>query len=217
MNSDTKKSIALIIVISLILVFLFSRKQSDVMTKIIPQEPVQATESTSPVEQTTASVVAKKYIVTLKTTKGDIVIALNYDQTPNTVANFLTLSQKNFYDNTIFHRAIKGFMIQGGDPTGTGSGGPGYKFADETFSGEYIRGAVAMANAGPDTNGSQFFIMHADYNALPKNYTIFGRVIKGMEVVDAIATDEVEISSNGEMSKPIEPTTILTATVSEIE
>ena|SRR3989344_937286 len=217
MDSDTKKSIAIIVGILLVLVFLFTRKPTEVMTNKLPQEPEQAIESTSPVEQTTSAVAIKKYVVTLKTTKGDIVIALNNDQTPNTVANFVSLAQKNFYDNTIFHRAIEGFMIQGGDPTGTGSGGPGYKFADEAFTDEYTRGAVAMANAGPNTNGSQFFIMHADYNALPKNYTIFGRVIKGIEVVDAIATDEVTTSPSGEMSKPVEPTTILTTAVSEIE
>jgi cyclophilin family peptidyl-prolyl cis-trans isomerase len=105
-------------------------------------------------------------------------------------------------------------MIQGGDPTGTGSGGPGYKFNDEPFNGEYTRGTVAMANAGPNTNGSQFFIMHSDY-PLPKNYTIFGHVIKGIEVVDAIASDKVTMSPSGENSKPVDPTKILTATVSE--
>lgn len=148
----------------------------------------------------------KTYIATLSTSVGDIEITLNSDETPNTVKNFVTLSNKNFYDNTIFHRVIDGFMIQGGDPDGDGTGGPGYTFDDEPFTGKYTRGAVAMANRGPNTNGSQFFIMHADY-PLPPNYTIFGRVTKGMEVVDKIATAPVQ--SNGrEISTPVNPVKI---------
>lgn len=146
-------------------------------------------------------------IALLKTTAGDIEIALNDKETPITVNNFVTLAKKNFYDNTIFHRAIKGFMIQGGDPEGTGMGGPGYKFNDEPFSGEYTRGTIAMANAGPNTNGSQFFIMHNDY-PLPKNYVIFGKVVRGIEVVDKIATAPVVANSSGELSKPVKPVTI---------
>ncbi|HBI25397.1 TPA: peptidylprolyl isomerase [Candidatus Wolfebacteria bacterium] len=155
-----------------------------------------------------------KIEVTLQTTAGAIVIALNTDQTPKTVDNFVTLAKKGYYDNTIFHRAIKGFMIQGGDPRGDGTGGPGYTFADEPFVGEYSRGTVAMANAGPNTNGSQFFIMHADY-ALPKNYTIFGKVIQGMDAVDAIANAPVTMSRGGEPSAPVSPVKILSATVRE--
>ncbi|MBP9732661.1 MAG: peptidylprolyl isomerase [Candidatus Magasanikbacteria bacterium] len=147
------------------------------------------------------------YTAVLYTTKGDIEIELNFGQTPNTVKNFVDLARKNFYDQTIFHRAITGFMIQGGDPKGNGTGGPGYKFNDEPFTGEYSRGAVAMANSGPNTNGSQFFIMHADY-PLPKAYTIFGKVTKGIEVVDAIANDEVRMSGSGELSQPVNPTTV---------
>lgn len=131
-------------------------------------------------------------IAVLHTEKGNITISLNTDQTPITVNNFVTLAKKGFYNKTIFHRVIKGFMIQGGDPNGDGTGGPGYKFADEPFTGEYTRVTVAMANSGPNTNGSQFFIMHKD-NPLPKNYVIFGKVISGMETVDAIA--ELESSS----------------------
>jgi cyclophilin family peptidyl-prolyl cis-trans isomerase len=107
----------------------------------------------------------------------------------------------------MFHRAIKGFMIQGGDPSGDGTGGPGYKFDDEAFEGEYSRGTLAMANAGPNTNGSQFFIMHQDY-PLPKNYVIFGSVTKGIEAVDKIAEAEVTSSASGEMSKPLTPVKI---------
>lgn len=130
--------------------------------------------------------------VTIQTNKGDIEIELFSNDAPKAAENFITLAKKNFYDGVIFHRVIKGFMIQGGDPTGTGRGGPGYTFPDElnpatdSYKTGYVRGTVAMANAGPNTNGSQFFIMHTDY-PLPHNYTIFGRVTKGLEVVDMIA------------------------------
>ncbi len=166
--------------------------------------------SPNPLTETAPSMefnVSKHYTAILHTNKGDIEIALNFGQTPNTVKNFVDLSRKGFYINTIFHRVIDGFMIQGGDPEGTGMGGPGYRFDDEPFTGEYTRGAVAMANAGPNTNGSQFFIMHTDY-PLPKNYTIFGHVTKGIEVVDAIATDEVQYSPTGELSVPVTPTVV---------
>ncbi|HOM77716.1 MAG TPA: peptidylprolyl isomerase [bacterium] len=155
----------------------------------------------------------KKYTVTLKTTAGDITISLNKDQTPKTVENFVTLSAKGFYNGTTFHRVVKGFMIQGGCPEGTGMGGPGYKFDDEPFTGEYKRGTVAMANSGPNTNGSQFFIMHADY-PLPKNYVIFGTVTQGMEVVDAIANAPVVRGISGELSKPVEAVSIVSVEVS---
>jgi cyclophilin family peptidyl-prolyl cis-trans isomerase len=150
---------------------------------------------------------SKKYTATLKTTEGDIAIELFADKTPITVNNFVALAKKNFYNNTIFHRVIKDFMIQGGDPTGTGSGGPGYQFDDEKFDGEYVKGTVAMANAGPNTNGSQFFIMHGE-QALPKNYVIFGQVVEGMDTVDKIATAETESNGMGEMSKPVAPVKI---------
>lgn len=148
------------------------------------------------------------YAVTLETTEGNIVIETTTAKTPNTVNNFIALSKKGFYDNTIFHRVIKGFMIQGGDPTGTGTGGPGYKFDDEPFEGEYTRGTVAMANSGPNTNGSQFFIMH-EATSLPKNYVIFGHVKEGLDVVDKIAEAPVMMSPTGEESKPVTPVKIL--------
>ena len=137
------------------------------------------------------------HTITIQTTKGTIVFE-TYDQdAPKTVDNFITLANKGFYNGIIFHRVIIGFMIQGGDPTGTGMGGPGYKFADEldpntpSAKAGYVRGVVAMANSGPNTNGSQFFIMHKD-TPLPHNYTIFGKVISGMDVVDAIAATPVD-------------------------
>lgn len=156
----------------------------------------------------------KKYEATLHTSEGDITISLNTQETPITANNFLYLAQNKFYDQTIFHRVIDGFMIQGGDPRGDGTGGPGYQFADEEFSGEYVRGTVAMANAGPNTNGSQFFIMHQDY-ALQPNYVIFGQVISGMETVDKIATAQVTNNFSGELSKPVEPVIINSITISE--
>lgn len=156
--------------------------------------------------------VTKSYTAVMKTSEGSITIKLNAKETPVTVNNFVTLAKKKFYNDTIFHRVIKGFMIQGGDPEGTGRGGPGYKFDDEKFEGDYTRGTVAMANAGPNTNGSQFFIMHKDNN-LPKNYTIFGKVTKGLDVVDKIAEGAVE--AGGEGSTPKKPVTVEKVTITE--
>ncbi|QQR79258.1 MAG: peptidylprolyl isomerase [Candidatus Moraniibacteriota bacterium] len=155
---------------------------------------------------------AKKYTAVLHTEKGDIEIELAAAATPITVNNFVFLAREKFYDGVVFHRTIPGFMIQGGDPTGTGAGGPGYRFDDESFSGEYKRGTVAMANAGPDTNGSQFFIMHADY-ALPPNYVIFGQVMKGLEVVDTIVSAPTQ--TGGEGSKPVTPVKITSVDIIE--
>ncbi|OGI14542.1 MAG: peptidylprolyl isomerase [Candidatus Moranbacteria bacterium RIFCSPHIGHO2_01_FULL_54_31] len=154
----------------------------------------------------------KKYAATLKTDVGDIEVALNAKMVPITVNNFVFLAREKFYDNTVFHRVIKGFMIQGGDPDGTGMGGPGYRFDDEPFTGAYTRGTVAMANAGPDTNGSQFFIMHKD-SPLPPNYTIFGHVTAGVETVDKIA--EAETKPGGEGSSPVTPIQVRTIEITE--
>lgn len=157
----------------------------------------------------------KMHKVTLETSKGTIVFETYDADAPKTVENFIKLATKNYYNGVIFHRVIKGFMIQGGDPTGTGMGGPGYTFEDElnpsteSYKAGYKRGVVAMANAGPNTNGSQFFIMHKD-NPLPNNYTIFGNVISGIEVVDAIAT-----SATDPKDKPLEKITINKVTVAE--
>lgn len=152
--------------------------------------------------------VGKTYTATIQTSAGDIVVELS-KATPVTTNNFVFLAKEKFYDGVIFHRVIPGFMIQGGDPTGTGMGGPGYKFADEQFSGEYKRGTIAMANSGPNTNGSQFFIMHADY-PLPPNYVIFGTTKSGLEVVDKIATAKTSASD-----RPVEPVTISTIEIAE--
>jgi cyclophilin family peptidyl-prolyl cis-trans isomerase len=129
---------------------------------------------------------SRKYTATIVTTAGTMTAELFPGDAPRTVNNFVTLARDGFYDGVIFHRVIPGFMIQGGDPDGTGRGGPGYKFNDEPVKRRYTRGTLAMANAGPNTNGSQFFIMHADYG-LPPSYTIFGKLTSGEEIVDAIA------------------------------
>jgi len=134
------------------------------------------------------------YKATLHTTLGDISLEFLPAEAPLAVNNFLFLAGQGYYDDVIFHRVISGFMLQCGDPTGTGTGGPGYKFRDELEgSGTYERGTLAMANAGPNTNGSQFFIMHRDYG-LPHNYTIFGKVTDGLDIVDTIAAVDTDPS-----------------------
>lgn len=154
----------------------------------------------------------------LQTNKGTIKFELLETDAPKTTENFITLAQRGYYDGVIFHRVIKGFMIQGGDPTGTGRGGQsawGGRFDDEinpssaVYLGGYKAGTVAMANAGPNTNGSQFFIMHVDYQ-LPPNYTIFGRVTEGQDVVDAIATTERDRNDRPQSEVKMEKVTIET-------
>ncbi|HUG32497.1 MAG TPA: peptidylprolyl isomerase [Acidimicrobiia bacterium] len=137
---------------------------------------------------------SKSYSATLDTNHGEIVIEFDPERSPLTVNNFVFLANEGFYDGVAFHRVIENFMIQCGDPTGTGRGGPGYRFRDETEgTGDYSRGTVAMANSGPNTNGSQFFIMHKD-TGLPHSYTIFGKVSSGMDAVDSIATSDTDSS-----------------------
>lgn len=150
------------------------------------------------------------YLATIETNHGQIEIELDPGRSPNTVNNFVFLARDGFYDGVIFHRVISGFMIQGGDPTGTGRGGPGYRFRDELEgSGSYKRGTVAMANAGPHTNGSQFFICHEDVG-LPHSYTIFGKVTSGLETVDSIAG-----SSKAANDRPHEDVVIHKVTITE--
>ena len=145
--------------------------------------------------------------LTVKTTKGDFEIELYEDDAPNTVANFTKLAGEGFYNGGKFHRVIPGFMIQGGDPKGDGTGGPGYKFNDEPFQGEYSRGTIAMANAGENTNGSQFFIMVNDV-PLPYSYTIFGKVVEGQEVAYEIS----KLPTDGN-DKPLTPVVIDSVTL----
>ncbi len=131
----------------------------------------------------------KNYTVTMETDKGSIEIALSAEHAPNTVNNFVFLAREGYYDGLTFHRVIRNFMVQGGDPTGSGSGGPGYKFADECKGNPLKHDAkvISMANAGPNTNGSQFFITHAPQPHLNGKHTVFGKVTKGEDIVDAIA------------------------------
>ncbi len=157
---------------------------------------------------------SKNYTAVISTNKGEMTVELYAKEVPKTVNNFVFLAKDHFYDGVIFHRIIKGFMEQTGDPTGTGTGGPGYKFEDEPFTKSYTKGTLAMANAGPNTNGSQFFIMNADY-ALPKNYTIFGKVTEGMATVDAIGNTPTTMSAGGEQSKPTEQVIINSITIQE--
>jgi cyclophilin family peptidyl-prolyl cis-trans isomerase len=152
----------------------------------------------------------------IRTNHGTIRFELLEEDAPKTTENFITLAERGYYDGIIFHRVIKGFMIQGGDPTGTGRGGEsawGGRFADEidpasaVYQRGYKAGTVAMANAGPNTNGSQFFIMHIDY-PLPPKYTIFGRVIAGQEVVDSIASTPTDGSDRPRSAVTMEQVTI---------
>ncbi|MBA4179266.1 MAG: peptidylprolyl isomerase [Anaerolinea sp.] len=152
---------------------------------------------------------AKTYTASIETTAGTMSVEFFPEDAPNTVNNFVFLARDGYYEDVIFHRVIPGFMIQGGDPTGSGSGGPGYRFKDEPVSKKYTRGTLAMANAGPNTNGSQFFIMHADYG-LPPSYTIFGRLTAGEDVLDAIAT-----APKGAQDRPKEPVKMTKVTITE--
>lgn len=157
----------------------------------------------------------------IETDKGPIAIEFFASEQPKAVENFRLLAEHGYYDGLTFHRIVKGFMIQGGDPKGDGTGGEsawGAPFADEIdensplYRGGYTRGMVAMANAGPDTNASQFFILHADY-PLPPRYVIFARVTSGMEVVDALAATPTTMGMDGAMSRPVTPPKIVKVTV----
>lgn len=130
----------------------------------------------------------KKYFAVIETDKGTIELQLFPENAPKTVNNFVFLAQEGFYDGVSFHRVISNFVIQGGDPTGTGRGGPGYQFEDETRGNplKHVRGVISMANAGANTNGSQFFITHSPQPHLDGKHTVFGKVVQGIEVVDAI-------------------------------
>ncbi len=135
---------------------------------------------------------AKRYVATLETDRGDIELTLDPKKAPKSVNNFVFLARDGFYDGLMFHRVVDGFVVQGGDPDGSGRGGPGYKWEDEPVQGEYIAGSLAMANAGPNTNGSQFFISTVDNRSkLTKSYNLFGQVTRGMDVVGSIRQGDV--------------------------
>jgi peptidylprolyl isomerase len=160
---------------------------------------------------------SKTYNATIKTSLGDVKVQLLAKESPATVNNFVFLARDGFYDNVKFHRVIKGFMIQTGDPQGNGTGGPGYRFKDELDAAKskgYKQGTVAMANAGPNTNGSQFFIMDAD-RPLPPNYSVFGQVTEGIDVVNKIASVPVGMSPGGENSSPAQDVRIQSVTIDE--
>ncbi|MGC9605155.1 MAG: peptidylprolyl isomerase [Minisyncoccia bacterium] len=178
-----------------------------------PTAPSGPTPAASATTNNQSSVKNFMHTVTIQTSKGTIVFETYDADAPNAVKNFITLADKGFYNGLVFHRVINGFMIQGGDPTGVGSGGPGYQFADEldpntpSYQAGYVPGTVAMANSGPNTNGSQFFIMQGNA-PLQHNYTIFGKVISGMDVVNAIAAVAVDAND-----RPLAPVTMQSVTV----
>jgi len=157
---------------------------------------------------------AKRYTATMTTSLGTLVIALDAAAAPLTVNNFVVLSRYHYYDGVTFHRIIKGFVCQGGDPEGTGRGGPGYRFADELPKpGRYEIGSLAMANAGPNTNGSQFFVISgADGARLPPQYSLFGKVVKGLDVVEAMQSVRT-----GAGDKPVEPVVIESVVIAEAD
>jgi cyclophilin family peptidyl-prolyl cis-trans isomerase len=157
---------------------------------------------------------SKRYTATIDTTLGELVVALDAASAPKTVNNFVFLALNHYYDGVIFHRIINGFMCQGGDPTGTGRGGPGYKFEDELPKpGRYEVGSVAMANAGPNTNGSQFFIVSGPSGVgLPPLYSLFGKVVKGLDVVDTM-----QRVATGGGDRPKEDVVINSVTITEAD
>jgi cyclophilin family peptidyl-prolyl cis-trans isomerase len=181
---DTEKQSMRIKTIAAILVVMFAFVLTLTFAQTKPSEPKKWDKP--PAMQIDVN---KTYTATIETNKGKIVLNLLPKESPKTVNNFVFLARQHFYDGTLFHRVIPGFMIQGGDPTGTGMGGPGYRFENEnrTTTRRFAPGTMAMANAGLDTNGSQFFIMDANYPLNPATYTIFGELKEGQDVVHAIA------------------------------
>ena len=158
---------------------------------------------------------AKTYTATIDTSAGAMTLELFASEAPLTVNNFVHLARDGFYEDCQFHRVISGFMIQGGCPKGDGTGGPGYRFQDEPVTRKYVRGTLAMANAGPNTNGSQFFIVHGADVGLPPNYTIFGMLTDGGDVLDTLANSPVSRSRGGENSSPAERLVINNITIEE--
>lgn len=205
----------LIIIIAVVaVIFLFSKNYSTTQNSTISESSgsINMKHYDSSPKMTLDQ--SKKYFALIDTNKGQMKINLFSKETPVTVNNFVFLSKEGFYNGTNFHRIVSGFMIQGGDPKGDGTGGPGYNFPDEKITRDYKRGIVAMANSGPNTNGSQFFIMHQDYN-LPKQYVIFGQITDGLNTLDKIAGTPTVDNGQGEKSKPTEKVTIDKLTISE--
>ena len=216
--SNTRLAIIIaIILIVAVAYFIFDRRSADNQNKMTEKnQPASIANELSPnveINKPQSDLKNNMHIITIKTNFGEIQFETYNADAPKTVNNFITLAQKGFYNNLIFHRVIKGFMIQGGDPNGNGSGGPGYQFEDElnpqaeSYKAGYKKGVVAMANAGPNTNGSQFFIMLEDY-PLPNNYTIFGKVVKGQDVIDKIGSVATDSSDKPLSSVKMEKVTV---------
>jgi peptidyl-prolyl cis-trans isomerase B (cyclophilin B) len=168
-------------------------------TPFVPKPP-----TATPLASAAAAPAGDGTRAVIETEKGTIVIELFTDSAPVAAQNFANLASGGYYDGTPFHRIIPGFVIQGGDPGGDGTGGPGYAFTDEPFAGDYERGIVAMANGGPNTNGSQFFIVMSDLRGqLPKDYTVFGRVVSGMDVAETIVNGPRGGSKNDQALEPV--------------
>jgi peptidylprolyl isomerase len=180
--------------------------------------PFPALDGSAPVQQKFSEApelgidTSKRYTATMETSLGTIVIALDAINAPKTVNNFVFLAAHHYYDGVIFHRIINGFMCQGGDPTGTGRGGPGYRFEDEPVKQRYQIGSVAMANAGPNTNGSQFFLISGQSGVqLPPQYNHFGQIVKGLEVLDAMQRVDTDRSDRPREDVVIQSVTITVA------
>jgi cyclophilin family peptidyl-prolyl cis-trans isomerase len=169
----------------------------------VPQSVACRTVKRYGVPEVAALDTRQTYTAVVTTNKGVITIKLLPKVAPIAVQSFIFLAQHHYFDGVPFHRVVPGFVIQGGDPSGTGLCGPGYQFNDEKVTLPYMRGTVAMANAGPNTNGSQFFIVLSNRNGLPPSYTIFGQVTGGMDAVDRIARVPLGPSPGGEVSKPL--------------
>ncbi|MDP2632915.1 MAG: peptidylprolyl isomerase [Candidatus Curtissbacteria bacterium] len=199
-----KNTVWIVIGVLLIAIVTFFVIRNNRRTEVVTVEQQPSPNVLSETSETTKSAMKKTYLsapspipatqikgkrALIKTNRGDIIFEL-FSDVPIAASNFIFLTNDGFYDGLTFHRREENFVIQGGDPSGNGTGGPGYKFADEVITRDYTRGIVAMANSGPNTNGSQFFIMLAT-SPLPKNYTIFGNVISGIDVVDRIQVGDV--------------------------
>ena len=211
-----KKNIYRFLIVSLFISACGSNEVEEITETTVQDNKGESTMSNEKVYSSMPEMIIdqnKSYTAVIQTSMGDLTVEFFSDTAPVTVNNFVSLSNDGYYDNIIFHRVISGFMIQGGDPSGTGHGEygkfPGYTFEDELNNQQpYEKGILAMANAGPNTNGSQFFIMHVDY-PLPYQYTIFGKVTDGLDVIDTIASVQT-----AEGDKPVEDVVILGVTVS---
>ena len=211
-----KKNIYRFLIVSLFISACGSNEAEEITETTVQDNKGESTMSDEKVYSSMPEMIIdqnKSYTAVIQTSMGDLTVEFFSDTAPVTVNNFVSLSNDGYYDNIIFHRVISGFMIQGGDPSGTGHGEygkfPGYTFEDELNNQQpYEKGILAMANAGPNTNGSQFFIMHVDY-PLPYQYTIFGKVTDGLDVIDTIASVQT-----AEGDKPVEDVVILGVTVS---